>query len=537
MRFALNGLTGNEQVPAATRRGKNDTLKYLYDLAPSEARAAEGIRMVRAITLRLPAATRASIRPKIGLTSAMARGSSLRRAETMRSLASRLIIACVLAVGGVQSASVPAAAQGSTHMKTLPAPPPPPASKPPTEKSEPRSDPKPDAAPTPMGPVVADGASVTGDSALTRLALDLTGPVEYQVFRLQSPDRVVVDVANIEFTIPAATGRNGTGLVSSYRFGAFAPGRSRLVIETEVPVEVEATRLIREGARGRHRLELDFVPARSTGLSESDVAAARESAARLQLADAVRPSSPPPKPSSPAAPNMPLIIIDPGHGGVDSGARGAIGVEKDIVLAVGRALEKVLLATGRYRVMMTRADDTFVPLERRIRFSREHEAQLFISLHADSLEARELAHAIRGATIYTLSQSASDERARRLADKENSADLLAGAHLPGELFQDDVKSILFDLMARESAGLALNFRQFALKRLRGNIQFSRDPQRSANFLVLRQAETPAVLIELGYISNPDEEKQMLSPEWQRRISSAITSAVNDFFASSGAIFR
>lgn len=467
----------------------------------------------------------------------MARGSKDGQAETMRSPALRLAIACVLALFGGQTGPAPVAAQGSTHVKTMPAPPPAPKSKPAKDKTEPRSETKP-APPPPaqVGPVVADAASVTGDGALTRLALDLTGPIEYQVFRLQTPDRVVIDVTNVEFTIPPATGRNGAGLVSGYRFGAFAPGRSRLVIETAGPVQVEATRLIREGARGRHRLELDLVPARSTELSESEVAAARESAARLQLSHAAPPVALPAKPS-PAAPSAPLIIIDPGHGGVDSGAQGAVGVEKDIVLAVGRALEKSLLATGRYRVMMTRADDTFVPLERRIRISREQEAQLFISLHADSLEARELAHTIRGATIYTLSQSASDERARRLADKENSADLLAGAHLPTEIFQDDVKSILFDLMARESAGLSLNFRQFAIKRLRGNITFSRDPQRSANFLVLRQAETPAVLIELGYISNPDEEKLMLAHDWQRKIAGAITAAVNDFFTSSGAIFR
>ena len=453
----------------------------------------------------------------------------------MRSLAARLAVACVIALTGARGAPVPAWAQGSTHMKTMPAPPPPSKSKPPADKSDPRSATKPAPPSVPVGPVVADGASVTGDGALTRLGIDLSGPVEYQVFRLQTPDRVVVDVTNVEFTIPAATGSKGTGLISSYRFGAFAPGRSRLVIETVGPVQVEATRLIREGARGRHRLELDLIPARSADLSDSEVAAARESAARLKLADAA-PAPSPPK-SSPAVPRAPLIIIDPGHGGVDSGARGAVGVEKDIVLAVGRALEKSLLASGRYRVMMTRDDDTFVPLERRIRISREHEAQLFISLHADSLEARELAHAIRGATIYTLSQSASDERARRLADKENAADLLAGAHLPNEIFQDDVKTILFDLMARESAGLALNFRQFALKRLRGNLQLSRDPQRSANFLVLRQTETPAVLIELGYISHPDEEKQMLSQEWQRKIAGAITAAVNDFFAKGGSIFR
>jgi len=388
-----------------------------------------------------------------------------------------------------------------------------------------------------MGPVVADGVSLTGDHTQTRLALDLAGPVEYQVFRLKTPDRVVIDISNVEFTMPPAAGRNGRGLVQAFRFGAFAPGKARVVIETAGLVRVEATRLIRDGARGRHRLELDLVPSRSADLSESEVAAARESAARLQLGDAAPVPPPPWPPPSPQARRAPVIVIDPGHGGVDTGAQGTAGVEKDIVLAVGRALERALNATGRYRVVMTRTGDAFVPLERRIRISRENEAQLFISLHADSLEARELAHIIRGATIYTLSQSASDERARQLADKENAADILAGAHIATDAVQDEVKSILFDLMARETAGLSLNFRHLAAKRMRGNIQFSRDPQRSANFLVLRQAETPAVLIELGYISHTEDEKQMLSPEWQRKVAGAITTAIDDFFAASGKIFR
>ncbi|MFN3746448.1 MAG: N-acetylmuramoyl-L-alanine amidase [Hyphomicrobiaceae bacterium] len=454
----------------------------------------------------------------------------------MRSLVCRLIVVCAVIFGGVGTASVPAGAQGSTHVKTMPAPPPEvPA---PATISDPRSDaPSPHPYAAPVGPVVADGASATGDHALTRFALELTGPVEYQVFRLPAPDRVVIDVSNVEFSMPAAVGRNGAGLVRAFRFGAFAPGKARVVVETAGPVRVEATRLIREGARGRHRLELDLLPSRSVQLSEHEVAAARESAARLRLGDA---ASAPPEPAqkrAPAAPRLPVIVIDPGHGGVDPGAQGAVAVEKDIVLAVGRELERALVAAGRYRVVMTRAGDAFVPLERRIRIAREHEAQLFVSLHADSLEARDLAHSVRGATIYTLSQSASDERARQLADKENAADLLAGAHLTAEVFQDDVKSILFDLMARETAGLSLNFRQLAAKRLRGNIHLSRDPQRAANFLVLRQAETPAVLIELGYISHVEEEREMLSEEWQRKVAAAITAAINDFFASSGSIFR
>jgi len=461
----------------------------------------------------------------------------------------RLTVVGLLAIAGSGVASVPGRAQESTHFKTVPAPgPPPPApsSPPPAQvEPEPRSEqpngtpPAPALATIPAGPVVVDSASVTSLRTLTRIAFDLTGPIEYQVFRLRTPDRVVIDISNVEFAMPPTAGRSAGGLVKAFRFGAFAPGKSRVVIETAGPVRVAATRLIREGARGRHRLELDLVASRSADLSESEVAAARESAAGLHLGNAASlapPSAPSPSPS-PSAPRLPVIVIDPGHGGVDTGAQGAAGVEKDIVLAVGRALEKALTAAGRYRVVMTRSNDAFVPLEHRIRIARQHEAQLFISLHADSLEARELAHAIRGATIYTLSQSASDERARRLADKENAADLLAGAHLSTEVVQDDVKSILFDLMARETAGLALNFRQLAAKRLRGSIRLSRDPQRAANFLVLRQAETPAVLIELGYISHTEEEQQMLSAEWQRKVAAAITTAIDDFFASGSSIFR
>jgi N-acetylmuramoyl-L-alanine amidase len=385
----------------------------------------------------------------------------------------------------------------------------------------------------PPGAVIADAAAVTTDPARTRLAIDLTGPAEFQVFRLTAPDRVVVDLTNVEFTVPPAAGRSGAGLVQSFRFGAFAPGKSRVVIETTGPVKVEATRLLREGARGRHRLEVELVPSAAVELTDGEVAAAIESVARLKHGDdTAAPSTAPP-----AERKIPTIVIDPGHGGVDSGAAGAAGAEKDIVLAVARQLNRELLATGRYRVVMTRTSDVFVSLDRRLKLSQEHRAQLFISLHTDSLEKRELAGAIRGATIYTLSQRASDEQARRLADKENAADLLAGAQLSAANAEDDVKTILYDLLARETDGLSLNFRQLMLKQMHNRIRLSRDPQRAANFVVLRQAETPAVLIELGFISHAEEEKQMRSHEWQRQIATAITAAIGDYFSKRKAIFR
>lgn len=461
----------------------------------------------------------------------------LGRYLSARPLLSRFGMACTLAF-----VVLTAAAQQSTHEKTPPpakvtepAPTPAAAAGPSLTPPESRSD-KSDAAAAPppaAGPVTADGAAVTGDPARTRLAIDLTGPVEFQVFRLTAPARVVIDLSHVEFTMPPAVGRAGAGLVRSFRFGAFATGKSRVVIETTGPVKVEATRLLREGARGRHRLEVELVPSATVELTEGEVAAAIEGVARLKHGEDGNAHAAPP----PAARKIPTIVIDPGHGGVDTGAEGVAGSEKDIVLAVARELNRELLATGRYRVVMTRNSDVFVPLERRLKLSQQNQAQLFISLHTDSLEKRELAGAIRGATIYTLSQGASDEQARRLADKENAADLLAGAQLKSEGADDDVKTILYDLLARETDGLALNFRQLMMKHMRNRIRLSRDPQRAANFVVLRQAETPAVLIELGFISHAEEEKQMRSTEWQRQVATAITAAIEDYFSKRKAVFR
>ena len=210
----------------------------------------------------------------------------LGRYLSARPLLSRFGMACTLAF-----VVLTAAAQQSTHEKTPPpakvtepAPTPAAAAGPSPAPPESRSD-KGDAAATPPpapGPVTADGAAVTGDPARTRLAIDLTGPVEFQVFRLTAPARVVIDLSHVEFTMPPAVGRAGTGLVRSFRFGAFATGKSRVVIETTGPVKVEATRLLREGARGRHRLEVELVPSATVELTEGEVAAAIEGVARLK---------------------------------------------------------------------------------------------------------------------------------------------------------------------------------------------------------------------------------------------------------------
>jgi N-acetylmuramoyl-L-alanine amidase len=178
---------------------------------------------------------------------------------------------------------------------------------------------------------------------------------------------------------------------------------------------------------------------------------------------------------------------------------------------------------------MTRAEDVFVSLDKRLKFSRDSGADLFISLHADSIEEKVAAGSIRGATIYTLSSKASDDQARIMAEKENASDLLAGIESYDKGNDDQVKNILIDLMKRETSNFSADFSQVLAKRLGKTIEMSRVPRRSAAFKVLKQTDAPSVLVELGYISNQTDEEQMLTPEWQSKVADAVAGAVQIYF--------
>jgi N-acetylmuramoyl-L-alanine amidase len=223
----------------------------------------------------------------------------------------------------------------------------------------------------------------------------------------------------------------------------------------------------------------------------------------------------------------PVVVIDPGHGGIDNGTQASTGeLEKQIVLDFATTLRERLEQGGKYRVVMTRSDDTFIPLADRVKIARNEQAQLFVSVHADALPRNE--GDAQGATIYTLSDTASDAEAARLADSENRADVIAGIDLTEE--PTDVADILIDLARRETKMFSNHFARLLLGEMKGNVRLHPSPLKSAGFRVLKAPDVPSVLVELGYVSNKDDLHHLVSDEWRSKTVRVVAQAVDGFFA-------
>jgi N-acetylmuramoyl-L-alanine amidase len=226
--------------------------------------------------------------------------------------------------------------------------------------------------------------------------------------------------------------------------------------------------------------------------------------------------------------SRPLVVIDPGHGGIDNGTRAASGeMEKTIVLEFSQLLRDKIEKAGKYRVLMTRTDDTFVALGDRVQFARARQAALFISIHADALRRRE--GDAQGATVYTLSERASDPRAARLAEAENQADVIAGLDLSNE--EKDVAGILIDLARRETKTFSVQFAQTVVGTLKNATRLHQHPLKSARFVVLKAPDVPSVLVELGYVSNRADLKSLISSEWRDRTADSVVRAIDAFFST------
>lgn len=242
-----------------------------------------------------------------------------------------------------------------------------------------------------------------------------------------------------------------------------------------------------------------------------------------------RSTAPAPAPVVPTNPEIQqdrrrIVVIDPGHGGVDPGTHGKSGVlEKDVVLKFGKELAQRLRDTGRYEVHMTRDKDVFIPLRERVAISRRHKADLFISVHADSISKS----SVSGMSVYTLSETASDKEAAALARKENLSDAVAGIDFRGE--SPEVAGILIDLAQRETKNYSSRFAKSVVDHARGTTPVLDRTHRFAGFAVLKAPDVPSVLIELGFLTNRSDERNLTSPAWRTKVSSTFVKAVDRYF--------
>lgn len=374
---------------------------------------------------------------------------------------------------------------------------------------------------------VATDSRVSGDWKRTRFIVDLTDSVPIRAFALGSPYRVIVDLPEVAFRLPPNRGQESRGLISAYRFGLFAPGKSRIVLDVAKPVRIDRAFVLKAEDGQPARLVVDLIETDTQTFNT--VVAANASAQqsfpqsntsskspRLNIVPAPRPDI-----SKPA--EKPRIVIDAGHGGVDPGAIGRSGLqEKQITLEFAKTLEKVLEETGQFDVVMTRRDDTFIPLNDRVRIAREAGASLFISVHADSFRTG----SVRGATVYTVSDKASDAAAAALAESENNADSIAGLSTVDE--DTSVNDILVDLMRRETKNLSILFARTAIDELRLVTRMNKNPHRFAGFRVLRAPDVPSVLLEIGYMTNPDDVRRMQDPKWRNDTATSLAQAARRF---------
>jgi N-acetylmuramoyl-L-alanine amidase len=367
---------------------------------------------------------------------------------------------------------------------------------------------------------VATDVRLAGDDKETRLIMDVTRTLGIRAFTLADPYRVVIDIPQTVFQLPAKAGETGRGLIKAYRYGLVMAGGSRIVIDVTKPVRIEKAAMLESKDGQPARLILDLTATDREAFLRH-LALDRTA---LRASEANKVPVPPVKPSGDA---RPVVVIDPGHGGPDTGTKAGGGeiMEKNVVLDFSIALRDQLEKSGRYRVVMTRTDDTFIPLAERVKFARARQAQLFISIHADALPKSE--GDVQGATVYTLSDTASDAEAAKLAEAENRSDVIAGIDLANE--PDDVADILFDLAHRETKTFSHAFSRVLIGEIKGAMRLHKKPLKSAGFVVLKAPDVPSVLVELGYMTNKSDLKLLTSDSWRTKAAASMSKAVEQFF--------
>ncbi len=351
-----------------------------------------------------------------------------------------------------------------------------------------------------LAPVAAVALDIETSGGKESITLEGAGVAGHKVFTLENPNRLVVDVpssATVKKPVLPA-GYNG-GLIKTVRSGQFDP---------------QTTRIVFEMARGFSVVSKDVERPDTLVVA----IAAGSSAKSKQPFET--------KKDTPARKSKPVVIIDAGHGGQDPGTIGRYkSREKDVVLQYALALQKHLIKSGKYKVVLTREGDHFISLRGRVAHARKHKGDIFISIHADSAPER----TAKGLSIYTLSEKASDEEAAALADRENKADVIDGIDLSGE--REDVADILISLAQRETNNMSSTLADMIVENVRKkNVPLLHNTHRFAGFAVLKAPDIPSVLVETGFLSNPNEEKQLKSKAYRDKMISGIAAGIDAYFA-------
>ena len=349
---------------------------------------------------------------------------------------------------------------------------------------------------------------VAGD--LTRFVMDLDGPADFSTFTLDDPARIVVDLAGVSQAMPERERGIDVGLVVRARFGTPTIDVTRVVLDLVEPGVVKERLVLGPQGDFGHRIVLDIAPLLRAVASPAD---------NPQEDDGyLKPGIKPPSP-------IPVIVLDPGHGGRDPGAVGTSGAyEKDIVLAAANELKAMLEEGGSYHVVMTREGDWLLRLADRVLFARAAGADLFISLHADSIDNPD----VRGMGVYTLSEVASSKEAAALARRENRSDLIEGVDFVSIDYDPVTTNILIDLAQRETKNASSEFAGILARELTPVTHLRRNVHRFAGFRVLKAPDIPSVLIEMGFMSNAAEEGLMLDRAWRQAFLAAVVRAIDTF---------
>ncbi len=365
--------------------------------------------------------------------------------------------------------------------------------------------------------MLAFGARIAGDDARTRVVVEFDRKPDFSLHYVSDPVRVVVDLPETAFGLKSDS-LEPRGLFDAIRYGGMGAGSSRIVLSATGPVAVTKAEVIAEEGGKGYRLVLDAErvdQARFDTLLGEQQWTGSVAAAKSDRPVAVAPT----KEGGPF-----IIAIDAGHGGIDTGALAGETKteEKHVTLAFAKDLVEALNRGPGIEAFLTRDKDVFLSLPQRVQIARNKGANLFISLHADALKQKD----IRGATVYTISDKASDHLAASLATRENLSDEIAGVPLQSE--PAEVADILIDLTRRETQAFSVNMARAVVSSFEGQINLINNPHRFAGFRVLQAPDVPSILLELGFLSNKEDEKLLLDPEWRKRVSERLAVAVQRY---------